>query len=250
MRSFHRLGVGLTAVTLIVGVAACGSDDDEASGGDEASSFCDDVVAFNTAAFDTDVPEDASSEDVIAAGERLSPLSQALVDGAPEGLTDGAEAIHSFVAPMVEGDAEKFNDDSSFETYTSFVNDAIGACNFAAEAVTGSDYAFDAADTIEAGTVAFSFTNASEGEEHEMVVLQKLAGVDLSWDELLALPEEEGRSKTKFVTVAFAPPGGDSATLATLDAGSYAMVCFVPVGGADDGPPHFTQGMVHEFSVA
>ena len=31
--------------------------------------------------------------------------------------------------------------------------------------------------------------------------------------------------------------------------GEYAMVCFIPVGGAEDGPPHFTQGMVQEFIV-
>jgi hypothetical protein len=34
-----------------------------------------------------------------------------------------------------------------------------------------------------------------------------------------------------------------------LEPGEYVMVCFVSVGGAEDGPPHFTQGMKYEFTV-
>ena len=38
------------------------------------------------------------------------------------------------------------------------------------------------------------------------------------------------------------------------ESGSYAIVCFIPIGSVGaaegDGPPHFVEGMVHEFMVA
>lgn len=53
----------------------------------------------------------------------------------------------------------------------------------------------------------------------------------------------------EFVTATFAEPGDEGSALVTLEPGDYAMVCFVPVGGGEDGPPHFTEGMLHEFTV-
>ncbi len=82
-----------------------------------------------------------------------------------------------------------------------------------------------------------------------MVVFRKADGVTLPWEELLELPDEEAEEKAQFVTAAFAPPGEGSSTLAELEPGVYAMVCFIPVGGGEDGPPHFTEGMLEEFSV-
>ena len=84
-----------------------------------------------------------------------------------------------------------------------------------------------------------------------MAIIKKKDGVDLSWDELLKLPDDEAESKTEFKGEAFAAAGDSSKTLASLDAGDYAMVCFLPIGSPDveDGPPHFTEGMVHEFTV-
>jgi hypothetical protein len=59
-------------------------------------------------------------------------------------------------------------------------------------------------------------------------------------------------------------PGSDTyASGPTLEAGEYIMICFVPVGtkteedffaavqsdGEPTSPPHFTRGMVREFTV-
>jgi hypothetical protein len=53
-----------------------------------------------------------------------------------------------------------------------------------------------------------------------------------------------------FVGAGFAPAGAPSGTvLAELEGGEYAMLCFVPVGGAEDGEPHFLHGMKQEFTV-
>ena len=75
--------------------------------------------------------------------------------------------------------------------------------------MTAVDYAFeDVPATVAAGTTAFTLTNASQaGEDHEMIVMRKADGVDLSWDELLALGEEESADKVEFKGAGFAADG-------------------------------------------
>ncbi len=264
MRTLQRLGAGLLVLTLAGGIAACGSDDDaatdttEATGsgdGEEASgdnaAFCDGLVEFNSAVFQVELEEDTPEADIIAAGDALAPLFDTVVDNAPDDLSDTVNELNDAIQPLTEGDAEAFNEDATFETYTGFLADSVDACEFDTVDVTGVDYAFeDVPETIEAGTVAFKFTNATEAdEEHEMIVFKRADGVTLGFEELLELGEEESADMIEFKTAAFAPPGEEGATLAELDPGAYAMVCFIPVGGGEEGPPHFTRGMIEEFTV-
>lgn len=44
-------------------------------------------------------------------------------------------------------------------------------------------------------------------------------------------------------------PGETKSFVANLTPGSYIFVCFLPVGGAATGAPHFTKGMYGEFTV-
>ncbi len=81
-----------------------------------------------------------------------------------------------------------------------------------------------------------------------MVVFKK-NDPNQSTEELFALPEEEAMGLITFAGFAFASPGESSSSLLTLESGAYTMVCFIPVGGEEDGPPHFTQGMTAEFTV-
>jgi hypothetical protein len=261
MRTLQRVGAGLLALTLVGGVTACGDDDEattdttEASGSDggaaagDDTAFCGGVVEFNTAVFDVELDESSSTEDIKAAGEALIPIFTTIVDSAPESVADSADELNDALTPLADGDATAFNADSTFETYNQFVAGAVAACEFESVEVTARDYAFEAPDTIVAGNTSFALTNTSEAEDHEMVIMRKAAGVDLSFEELLALPEEESQSKAEFVGFAMAPPGESGSSLAVLEPGTYALVCFLPVGGAEDGPPHFTQGMIHEFTV-
>ncbi len=259
-RTFTRAAAAAAAAVLTLGVAACGDDDDATDATDatvdenaaaaDPAAFCDAVVDFNSAVFATEIEQDTPEEEIIAAGEELAPLFATIADNAPEALADTASELNDTVQPLLDGDAEAFNQDSTFETYTGFLSGAIESCDFDAVGVTAVDYAFeDVPATIPAGTVAFELTNASEAEEHEMIVMRKADGVTQSWTELLALEEEESEGLAEFTTAGFAPPGGTGATMAELEPGSYVMVCFIPVGGAEDGPPHFSQGMVQEFTV-
>jgi len=74
-------------------------------------------------------------------------------------------------------------------------------------------------------------------------------GVTEDFEAIFGGSEEESQGKIEFAGVTFAEPGGEGSALTKLDAGSYAMVCFVPVGGGEDGPPHVSEGMFKEFTV-
>lgn len=256
MGTLQRVGAGLLALTLVGGIAACGDDDDDtttettaedASG--DTTAFCDSLVEFNTAVNEVEIDESASEEDVKAAGEQLAPLFAVIVTNAPEEVSDAADELNTVVQALLEGNAEEFNSEATSTTYSGLLDGAIGTCGFETVAVEAEDYAFDAPDTMPAGTISFALTNTSDAEPHEMLVLQKVDGVDLTWDEILSLSEEEVQSKTRFVTATFAAPGESGSALTSLTAGDYVMICTLPVGGAEDGPPHLTQGMIHEFTV-
>jgi len=262
MRSRMRGAVAATtAAVLVLGLAACGDDDDTdaerapaaddggAAEGDNAA-FCDAIVEFNGMVMNVEIDDTSSEDEITAAGEELAAAFEPVVDGAPEELSGAANTIDGALQDLAQGDGEAFNSDDTFSTYTDLAAGAIDECGFETVDVEGVDYAFEGVPaTVPAGTVAFRFTNGSEEEEHEMILVRKVDGVQLSWEEIAELPEEESESMVEFKGAAFAPPGGDSGTFAELDPGEYAMLCFIPVGGAEDGPPHFTQGMMAEFSV-
>lgn len=256
MRTLQRAGAGLLALTLATGIAACGSDDDKETSSDttvtegDGASFCDALVEFNGAVSNVELDDTSTEEDIKAAGDELGPLFQAIADNAPEDVATQAEELNATVQALREGDAETFNADATFETYTAFLDGSVGACDFETLEVTAKDYAFEAPETVPAGDTTLSFTNTSEAEEHEMILFRKADGVALSFEEIVDLGEEEAGDKMVFAGAAFAPPGKSASSLATLTPGAYAMICFIPVGGADDGPPHFTQGMLHEFTVS
>lgn len=129
--------------------------------------------------------------------------------------------------------------------------------------VTGVEYEFQGLDDeVEAGT-ELTFTN--EGNEvHELALMRINDDETRSIEELLQLPEEEAMQAVTFVGVSVAPPGEDGeimeGDLTVAEPGRYVAICFIPVGttempegppeGGEDGPPpHFTQGMVQEFTV-
>ncbi len=249
------------AGALVAGVAACGDDDDDtaavdapagdgeqaAGGGDDA--FCAALVEFNAAIPEVDL-EDATADEAMAAHAQLEPLWAPIRDGAPEDVRAEVDQLDPSIEGLAEGDAEAFNADETFETYQVMVGKAIPSCDFETVSVTAVDYAFEGVpETLPAGTLAFEFENASDEEEHEMVVFKK-NDPSQSTEELFELPEEEAMAAITFAGFAFASPGDSSSSLISFDEpGDYTMVCFIPVGGGEEGPPHFTQGMVAEFTV-
>ena len=280
MRELRRLGRSaagvLVAGALVVGVAACGGDDDEEATGDTTTTteaatggeseeeseteapasasgasaeFCDGLVAFNDGVSQAQVEPGASPEDVMAVGDRIVPLWDQVRDNAPEELAADLEPLSAAIDPLTEGDATAFSADETFQEYTVFVGKAIDACEFETTSVTAVDYAFEGVPaTMPAGTVAVEMANESEGEEHEFLVVRKNDPAQPA-EEILALPEDQIESAVTFVGGAFAPPGETGSSLLTLEPGAYLAVCTIPVGGTEEGPPHFTEGMLTEFTV-
>lgn len=131
--------------------------------------------------------------------------------------------------------------------------------------VVATDYAFsDVGDEL---TGPVTFTMRNDGAElHEMVIVRKNDGVTTSFEELLALPEDEAFAQVQFVGQVMAEPGQTAPDSLTAEApGEYLMVCFIPQGMTEmpsldpnasgppdlgDGPPHFVLGMLQEFTIA
>jgi uncharacterized cupredoxin-like copper-binding protein len=128
--------------------------------------------------------------------------------------------------------------------------------------VVGVDYAFQGIPPT--ATVGTSFSLRNEGEEaHELVLVRKNPDVTLSFEELLALPEDQALNQVAFLGQVAANPGETASGTVAADApGDYLAICFVPQGltqlpegslGPDAslpaGAPHFTLGMRQEFTV-
>lgn len=125
--------------------------------------------------------------------------------------------------------------------------------------VVAHEYEFEGLpDSLAAGRTAILLSNHGS-EAHEIAVMRKAEGTTETWDELLALPQDEAMAKVVAVGGGFAGRSGDqSLVIVDLEPGEYVALCFVPVGTSfvadgqvteGDGPPHFTQGMRHEFTV-
>jgi hypothetical protein len=135
-------------------------------------------------------------------------------------------------------------------------------CGFNQLDVVAKEYALGGIGSeLAAGPTVINLTNAG-AEMHEMAVLRKNPGVTEPVEELLALPEDEARTKLTFVGASFAAPGQVGHTVVDLVPGEYVAVCFLPTGatpeamaemeggGAElDGPPHFVHGMMQPFVV-
>ena len=133
--------------------------------------------------------------------------------------------------------------------------DASGAAGDAIE-VTAVDYAFAGIPSeVESGT-SFELTN--EGSEvHELVLVRRNDDVDLTFEELLELPGDEAEEFVTIVGGIVAEPGATSEdTITVEEPGDYLAICFVATGTTSledaesvEGAPHFTEGMLQEFTV-
>ncbi|MGH9138286.1 MAG: hypothetical protein ACRD0G_14780 [Acidimicrobiales bacterium] len=142
--------------------------------------------------------------------------------------------------------------------------------------ITAVNYAFQGVPASVSAGSRLTLTNDSDDEVHEIVAIRIRDDVDLSVEDLLALPEEESE---EMLTpgppgaVIVAGPGEEGTAVAELgdgtlsEPGRYALVCFIPTGADPDeyfdpanqteegppdvegGPPHFTQGMFAELTV-
>lgn len=212
-----------------------------------------------------DVDFDTATEEEIntALGEfaeTVDPLLDELEANAPEELQDEVSTLASGSRSAMETGDEAALDSEEYQSAELAVDSYIvDNCDIESHQVEGFDYGYNnVPDTAQAGPVAFVFDNTGD-ELHEMVLF-KINDESISVEQLLEMPEDEARSAVTFGGVAFAESGGEDILFTDLEAGRYAIVCFIPVGtnsiadlpedeSAATQPPHFTQGMVAEFTV-
>lgn len=268
-RTVRRAGGLLAAGMLVVGLGACGDDDDEAgddteavagdAAADDAAEFCDAAVEVDAANLGLESGE-SSPEDVDAslqAAEDSAPdeISDAVATMADEARTMMAEAEEATEEgpPPIPGD-EFFTASSEVGGYLS------DNCDFETVDVTATNYEFAGfPESVPTGTTLFTLANEAD-EFHEIILFQLAEGEERPVEELLTLPDEEVEGLVTEKAFAFAPPGAETFVTAELEAGRYVALCFVPVGATpealesgeplDEADGHFMHGMVSEFEVA
>lgn len=268
------LGAGATAMLVL---PACSDDDDTAADTTDATEESTDATAADETTTTAAAPSDAFCDAVIEADAQFTALqgpagdpaaAGAAVDAveasAPEELAAQSEAVATEARSMLDGSAgDEGPSDEFMANYGEMVAwMADGNCSFPTVAVEAENYAFNnIPDTMPAGETLVQFTNVGT-ELHEVLILRPNDGVTESLEEILALPEDEAQGMVTTVAQGFAMPGEESWTTARLDPGAYVAICFIPEGftpeamaemeatGAEpEGAPHFTLGMVKEFTV-
>ncbi len=111
--------------------------------------------------------------------------------------------------------------------------------------VTARDFAFEAADTVNAGHVEIVLKNLGPDMHH--VQLMRLEG-NHTFGEFMAAAQHG--APPKWAVEAGGPnvpaPGAESHGIVKLRAGRYAIICVIP---AADGMPHIMKGMARELVV-
>lgn len=257
-----RIRALAAAGVLVVGLAACGSDDDDAADAtgsapdttSDLAAYCSDVIVLDQMFQNLDAEDPPAFEAALA---EAVPVTERIVAAAPAELEDEYAVISTAFSAVVDtGDPGPF-----FTPEVDAADDAIHAhnlanCGWTVAEIAAEDFKFAGTFPSEAGQVSFDMANTGV-EAHVMVVARKLDEVQGSaLDAFTALESEEAFS-TSFEEAAavFAEPGGSAYGLLDLEPGEYVVFCPVPMGTAGedsvgDGPPHFTQGMVTSFEVS
>lgn len=252
-------------VVAFVGVA-CGDDD---SGPGEAKSeyaaYCD--ASYNLESYfaqDPDVDFENASPEAIAAAlktylQGAKPLIDAAVPLVPAEIKEPIDVqVRAFNQALAGADPEQV-----FETPEVKAAEAkshafdLENCGWGKVEVSTVDYSFQGLPSeVKAGRTSFDLENKGK-EMHEIILLAKNPGVTESFDQLLALPQEQAMTKVRPLASAFAAPGDDDYVVTNLTAGTYLAVCFIPQGltseesrPAPDAKPHFLLGMKKEITVS
>lgn len=252
-----RRRLGMLAAVGLIALGACGGDDDSST--DTTTAAPPTTAAPDTTAAATGTAYCQAHLAIEAASTSEEPSALGAAVAAATAVVPD-EIAADLEAAAANAPTEPGPPDPAFtEPYGHLVDWVREHCGFAAAAVLAKDYSFGGLPgELPAGPTIVDLSN--EGTEfHEIAVMHKADGVTDSWDDLLALPEEEVGAKAAFVGVAIAAPGESASTVLDLTAGDYIAICFIPTGTTPEvlaaGPPpeaepHFAHGMRQEFTVA
>ncbi|GAA3225915.1 hypothetical protein GCM10017691_15090 [Pseudonocardia petroleophila] len=266
-----RLTACLAASALALALGACGGAPAApsaepgaaatADGSAPVAAFCESVVDFEGASsagppvdFATATPEEIQAA-LAQFGTTLQPFLAAIDSAAPE-----AVAADTATLTGLTRQALSTGDDTVFESpeFTAAEDRVdtymLAECGYEQVEITAADFEYQGLpESLPAGVTAITLVNEGE-EQHEVGIVRINDGVTLTVEEILALPEEEGMAAVTFAGAAYAEPGGtDTSFIRLAEPGRYGVACFIPEGstaGAEGtGAPHFTLGMLGDFTV-
>ena len=230
-------------VAAILAFAGCGDDSESST---QRRAACDAWIVADTAVIN-----------YLFSGEGDADSVNAALDGAIKAADpDNEQTLIDLKAEAQSqiNDPESDASDKTLQLYSDSIRWAGKACDLTTIDATAKDYMYQGIpDELSTGYQVVNFSNAGQ-EQHEMFTFKINDGVTESLDEIFNLPEEEIFGKITPVNATFALPGkSDTVSWNLASPGKYAVVCFIPVGSVGetqgDGPPHLSQGMVHQFTV-
>lgn len=238
-----RRAVIVTGAAVTMGVigSACGSTANASPGWCEAVGHLDAAIAQIGQA-------DPESNRSIFAG--LDDAANVIGTRSPDSVRQEGRRIQTAIVEAAETGQPTLFDGATADAMAKLHAFAAADCDYESVSITAKDYEFTGMPAeVPSGRIALAFENASDREDHELVLFRKSDGVDGAMVDLLALPEEEAMTKAMPVAFVMAGPGQENGLILDLEPGNYGIVCFVPVGGNEEAAPHFVHGMVDDFVV-
>ncbi len=244
MKQIRTIGVLAMGAVPLLALGACGDDDDGAAA---ITAGCNAWIAADSAIIGFLFMEQGSPDSVNASMD-------AVIAVAPDDLKNTVSELKTEAQPSLI-DAEAEDSERTLELYREAIEWTGDNCEVETIDVTAKDYKFEGIPTtLKTGYHVIDFSNQGT-EMHEVFTFKINDGVTETLDEIFELPEGEIFTKITPVNAAFAAPGeSDTASWNLTSPGDYVSVCFIPQGSVGEtegtGAPHFTHGMVHEFTVA
>jgi hypothetical protein len=267
----RRWTTGGATFLLIATLAACGSDDE---GGNDSTAaettaaeeevdpaeFCEASVDLESAfsmgpPIDETTPPEEQQAALEQFGADVEPMLAEVEDTAPEEISEDVTSAAGTVREALSTGDLSALDSPEFQQADDNIDEyMLAECGYEQIEATGVDYEYEGLpDTVPAGVVAVTLIN--EGEElHEIGIARINDDVTEPVEQLLTLPQDQVFSKLELKGVTVVEPGASETTFIRMDEGRYGAACFIPEGTTSMempgmGAPHFTMGMVAEFTA-
>jgi hypothetical protein len=263
----RRSMVAAVTCVLLLGVSACGDDDDAGEEGASKEAYCAIEAAIDARfeeqsdALSDDATFDAAIQAV--AGEIIEEHEDDARAAAPDEIADDVDTLFDAAHEVADGDPEAFNTPevdeagANVDEFCGVTDDDEAGGEVNALAIDASEYSFAVSGEPTAGTLTVELANT--GDEIHEFAMGRLVGdstvedVQAAFDaagpeeepDLEGIAEEDGPIDD--LGAALFPGGSLSITGSGIPAGDYVLLCFVPTA---DGTPHFSLGMLTGFTIA